>query len=355
MSDPDADNSRMSRSRLIGSVVLTAALLVPAIILWIKCQKVPAWTAAVLALIVALFIIVFAIYENRKLWFGFAFGVMLASLAAATMPFVFLDPAKMELRPNRAMNLLVGCVEKCDGAVDDRCLNKPQWVLTIGSIASRDDAKGNTAGLRVHTIKGGLAVPLYVLVLALLGGAVSLTRRVPEYQKRAAEGYTPTEKEPALDGPTLREYLVFQIVQFISAPLIAVAAFFVLEPEKTGTAAAVGFVSGFSSETILLWIRAAVTKVKPDTGKKTPTGTVCGKVTDEKGAAVPNAKVTLLGVKGVATDTDTGGFYTLNGVPQGSHVLEVADDDQRKSLETVTVEAGRATRHEVTLKDPGSS
>jgi hypothetical protein len=38
--------------------------------------------------------------------------------------------------------------------------------------------------LPVVEIRGGLVVPLYVVVISLMGGAVSLTRRVPEYQKR---------------------------------------------------------------------------------------------------------------------------------------------------------------------------
>ena len=37
----------------------------------------------------------------------------------------------------------------------------------------------DTAG---REINGGLVVPLYVVVLALFGGAISMTRRVPEYQ-----------------------------------------------------------------------------------------------------------------------------------------------------------------------------
>ena len=38
-------------------------------------------------------------------------------------------------------------------------------------------------------INGGLVVPLYVVVLALFGGAISMTRRVPEYQRRALDSH----------------------------------------------------------------------------------------------------------------------------------------------------------------------
>jgi hypothetical protein len=106
-------------------------------------------------------------------------------------------------------------------------------------------------------------VPVYLVILALFGGAISLTRRVPEYQKQAARGYVEVENAPKLEPYRLREYLIFQIVQFISAPLLAVVAYYVIEPATMAATVALGFAAGFASESILLIIRAAVDKIQP--------------------------------------------------------------------------------------------
>ena len=62
-----------------------------------------------------------------------------------------------------------------------------------------------------------------------------------------------------------REYLVFQIMQVISAPLIAVTAYYLVEPGSRATSVALAFTSGFASETVLLVIRALVEKMGPKT------------------------------------------------------------------------------------------
>jgi len=98
-------------------------------------------------------------------------------------------------------------------------------------------------------VHGGLAVPWYFVTLAILGAAVSLARRVPEYHRRAISA------EDSLDAATTREYLEFQILQVLSAPLIAVAAYNLVAPTSISTSAVLGFSSGFSSETVLLAIR----------------------------------------------------------------------------------------------------
>src|SRR5260370_33598846 len=108
-----------------------------------------------------------------------------------------------------------------------------------------------------RAITGGLVVPLYVIVLALVGGAISMTRRVPEYQRRALDSRDP------LTNAEAREYLVFQIMQVITAPLIAVTAYYVYHPGTPVESVVLGFASGFASEPILLMIRALVDKLTP--------------------------------------------------------------------------------------------
>lgn len=145
---------------------------------------------------------------------------------------------------------------------------------------------------RIH---GGIVVPLYVIVLALVGGAVSMTRRVPEYQRQVwmhywsddEGGRTPAATPPpaqgapagappataatqqtdsdtaVITGPAAREYLVFQLMQVVSAPLIAIVAYYAFAPTNPTASVAVGFASGFTSETILLSIRGLADKLTP--------------------------------------------------------------------------------------------
>ena len=108
-----------------------------------------------------------------------------------------------------------------------------------------------------YKISGGMLVPLYVIILALIGSAVSMTRRVPEYQGRAMDLQDP------LTNVQARGFLVFQIMQVISAPLIAVTAYYIVKPTTPLTSVVLGFGSGFASEPILLMIRSLVEKLSP--------------------------------------------------------------------------------------------
>jgi hypothetical protein len=124
----------------------------------------------------------------------------------------------------------------------------------------------NDSVFRPVTIHGGLAVPWYFLTLAIMGAAVSMARRVPEYQRRVQYG-PPSggEKIPddAMTPSMVREELLFQVLQVLSAPLIAITAYNAIMPNSRATSVALGFVSGFSSESVLLAIRSVADKIKP--------------------------------------------------------------------------------------------
>jgi hypothetical protein len=96
-----------------------------------------------------------------------------------------------------------------------------------------------------------------MLVLALIGGAVSMTRRSPEYQRRTADPADPMTPEG------VREACVFQIMQVISAPLIALTLYHLVAPTARATSIGLGFAAGFASEPILVGIRALVEKLLP--------------------------------------------------------------------------------------------
>ena len=130
------------------------------------------------------------------------------------------------------------------------------FLVLVGALKASD----NTVG---YKIKGGLVVPLYVIILAMIGAAISLTRRIPEIQMRASVDYEPTEVMRKLTPQEAREHLIFQIVQFISAPYLAVLAFYLIETSSVRTTVILAFSSGFASESILLMIREFLNKISP--------------------------------------------------------------------------------------------
>ena len=137
-----------------------------------------------------------------------------------------------------------------------------QWVVNVGGTPTHQfwPKGGNATEFwrrpRLH-INGGVVIPVYIIVLAFIGGAVSMTRRVPEYQRRTADPTDPMTPECA------REAFVFQIMQVVSAPLIAVTLYHLVGPTSRATSIALGFAAGFASEPILVAIRALVEKLLP--------------------------------------------------------------------------------------------
>lgn len=144
------------------------------------------------------------------------------------------------------------------------------------------------------TIHGGLAVPWYFITLALMGAAISISRKVPEYQRRVffdsvrklkilKEGETPLSPE------VIREYLVFQILQFLYAPFVAIVAYYAVKPAGAAGSVALGFVSGFSSPAVLLLINGALERA---TGLETAKAVDAAKAerTIEEAAAVAAAQ-----------------------------------------------------------------
>jgi hypothetical protein len=124
------------------------------------------------------------------------------------------------------------------------------------------DAGGSTGC--GFAVKGGLVLPLYLVVFSLFGGAISMTRRLPEYQRRVTDAYRDDYEQerrwypklkPPISPEQLREYVVFQVMQTLSAPLIAATAYSLLEPSNQASVVVIGFVAGFASEPILLRLR----------------------------------------------------------------------------------------------------
>ena len=137
----------------------------------------------------------------------------------------------------------------------------PAGAAPAAAAASKNIDPG--APRRHHEVIGGLAVPFFVLVMAFIGGAVSLSRRIPEYQRRLHPNYIPTDKEGRMRPFEAREVVVFQIMQLISAPFLAVATWFIVSPMSLTSAATLAFGTGFASEPLLLMIRGLVEGIRP--------------------------------------------------------------------------------------------
>ena len=213
-------------------------------------------------------------------------------------------------------------------------------------------------------VTGGLVIPLYLIVLSLIGGAVSLTRRIPEYQKQSACGYVGTDKAPFLDPPLLREHLVFQIIQFISAPFLAAVAYYGLQPSTTAATVILGFAAGFSSETVLLLIRAALDKLKPRTMAPVATGTIVGSLCEVPGGAggdlEKDVAVAVVGFASLTPVFTDDCLFTIEGVPEGDRALEVIfhpnePKNRRVWYKRVKVTAGKTRPVRIKFPEPSEN
>jgi len=321
--------------------------------------------------------------EQRRRWMIFSYAFMLVSMLGVVYIFsVGWQPSKGARlnNPHAPLAIFVGC-SKDDNARDVKCAepekpeappqkqnrgkngknniqnaqtaekvkNKATWVLNIGGYVTNvtnSDENSNKCINNICEVSGGILVPLYVILIALLGGSVSLTRRLPEYQEQASAEYVATEKNPKLSQHKFREYLIFQIVQFLSAPLLAILAYYLVEPNNIVQTVILSFTAGFASETILLMIRGATNKLMPVTDDAVKTGTITGIVTlDSK----PEKKVEVLvaASPNLRTITDESGHYVLGNIPVGEHAIKYAllTDKQKESLEkteSVKIEKAQA-------------
>ena len=126
---------------------------------------------------------------------------------------------------------------------------------------------------------------------------------------------------------------MFQIMQVISAPLIAITAFSIVKHGSISEAVVVGFGSGFASEPILLMIRSLVEKISPTQSA----GSVAVKITPALSTPKPgepiafSAKVTGSSTNAVTWQIDpddekTCGKINLAGIYTAPNVVVAAQE-----------------------------
>ncbi|MFM0694533.1 hypothetical protein PQQ64_19770 [Paraburkholderia graminis] len=209
-------------------------------------------------------------------------------LLGSLLPFVAfpLAPSLQQLMIASPVGVTPGCKTAGDhGSVlkELACgAHTDQWIVNIGGVVESAPGPAATSGpanaaggqsladgvpsvglkdrkWATVEVRGGLVVPLYFVILALMGAAISMTRGVPRCQQRLIPG-----QPDSITPEEAREYLVLQIMQVFSAPLIAIVSYHIFEPESARTSVILGFACGFASETILLFISAAIRKLNPD-------------------------------------------------------------------------------------------
>jgi hypothetical protein len=188
--------------------------------------------------------------------------------------------------------------------------------------SSASDVFSEARHSAIYQVRDGFVISVLMVTLAIVGAAVNLMRRLPEFQKRADTNFIGTEKETPLQPCEAREFVAFQILQLIAAPFIAAVALYVIAPQSFPSAIALAFVSGLFSEGVLLRIRAFVEG--PD---KTPTQAASQPLGEleisVKSAGAPAAGVVVTvtlaatGTKVNTATTDAQGMAILKSVSIG--------------------------------------
>lgn len=296
--------------------------------------------------------------QQRYTWMIFAYSFMLLSLLLTFYPFIkpFHDKPVETLR-DRPISVFIGCsldspnknlsCFKTKSDSEEQNQQNEQvtgtWVINLGGYVSKCEADEN-GKTTTCLVSDGLLIPLYFIILALMGGSISLTRRLPELQKQVSTEHIATEKQPKLTQYEFREHLIFQIVQFISAPFLAILAYYLIEPGNTTNAVALAFTAGFASETILLMIRSIANKITPESGVLPQYGAVAGVVTcGEKNEQLSErVEVFLSESPQIHSVTDERGFYLLSNVPVGEHSISIKSISKEEILKKDTVKIERA-------------
>ena len=239
--------------------------------------------------------------EQRASMFRFAYLFSVFSFALLLLPFTAMlrsNDAPPDAGPIRMLRAcVVAPASAASGAPSpnspvELCPEMPAkskeltyypWLVSVGGVVAlecgkkgapcagrEDDGKGPP----MYRVQGGFVVPFYVVVFAFVGGVVNLTRRVPEYQKRSSCHFAGTATEPVVTLLEAREFVIFQIMQFLSSPFIAMVAYFAFEPKGVTTAAVTGFFAGFATESVLLLLRGMFNGLRPESTK--PAAAVSG-------------------------------------------------------------------------------
>jgi len=223
-------------------------------------------------------------------------------------------------------------------------LSEPQWLINIGGkvlpgservkppssggsdgttgaktgVAAgvgTDDSRPADSGQLAWIVEGGIAVPFYVVLLAMFGAGINMTLKVPEIQRRyedvliegrSSSWFNPVfaivralrgraEAPPNVPRPTagdIRRELIENYMYLLSAPFLAVAMYYLLQvlAEKVTQPVLVlmAFATGLVSKAVIGGIIAFAESKLPN-GKR-PAGEPMAQPTAEVAAKTADAK-----------------------------------------------------------------
>lgn len=301
--------------------------------------------------------------HQRYKWMIFAYSFMLLSLLLTFYPFINEFKNKpIETLRDQPIAVFIGCSldnkDKHLSCFKPRLNTKGEqqppekvvgtWVINIGGYINHCDEEEEQGKKKATAcqVSDGLMIPLYFIILALMGGSISLTRRLPELQKQVSDEHIATKHQPRLTQYEFREHLIFQIVQFISAPFLAILAYYLIEPSNLTNSVALAFVAGFASETILLMVRSVANKISPASAEGPQYGAIAG-VIAFKNFTPLKTEVFLSESPQIHTIADDQGFFMLSNVPVGEHSISIkyttqADDKTLEQIKKDTVKIERS-------------
>jgi hypothetical protein len=164
-------------------------------------------------------------------------------------------------------------------AVSQEPLVANSYVITSQQTADTPLPAANAIGAPVARDVGGLTVPFYVVMLAMFGAGINMTRKVPEIQRRYDLAVFPEFKRPSfwtsplhatglLNGKSfdpshdqivsafgIREELIRNYMYLLSAPFLGIAVYYLLQVLATEVNQPVlvlmSFATGLTSELII--------------------------------------------------------------------------------------------------------
>ena len=292
------------------------------------------WIAAVVAVPVLVLVLLFTgpITPSKSRWMFFV--TYLATFFACVIPIaatlaVARDPYVTKLMEEAP----IGIVEGTSAVLDT-----PQWLLNIGGSVTRQaaaragaeapppsttepslsegeavlpasgdnqppsptpipdssparDADARPAGL--VTVEGGLVIPLYMIVLAMVGAGINMTRKVPEIQKdydavqwtltglvkAPVEMFGGSDEQQIdrasdkqrIDRAKIRQELIELYMYFISAPFLAIAAYYLVQvvanSVTTPALVVTAFATGLTSNAVVGKIISSAESLWPNNGQ----------------------------------------------------------------------------------------
>lgn len=229
------------------------------------------------------------------------------------------------------------------GAVAPQATSSQLSLLAVGGVSGdRAPAGCGSKALACEHVRitSGLAVPMYVIILAFVGGAVSLSRRIPEYQKRSDIAFLGSDGQSPLAAVDAREGVVFQIMQLLSAPFIAMSAYYIVGPSTLATAVGLAFACGFASEPILLMIRGMISGIRPEGTRLSSSQrlSISGLIENGQGP-VSSASILVSELPNFSTTSDATGQYTIPDLVRGEYNISVSAGKEAGTSKVIVKDA----------------